>query len=57
MHQSDVTERGLFSLSWPIFIDLLLHFSTFLINTWMVSHVSSKYLAAMAVGNQAFDLF
>ena len=33
MHQSDVTERGLFSLSWPIFIDLLLHFSTFLINT------------------------
>ncbi len=57
MHQTDVTERSLFSLSWPIFIDILLHLATLLINTYMVSHVSTSYLAAMAVGNQVFDLF
>lgn len=57
MNSSDVTERSLFSLSWPIFIDILLHFSTLLINTYMVSHVSTSYLAAMGVGNQVFDLF
>ncbi|CDL82118.1 MATE family efflux transporter [Xenorhabdus szentirmaii] len=57
MHQSDVVDRSLFSLSWPIFIDILLHMATLLINTYMVSHISSSYLAAMGVGNQVFDLF
>lgn len=52
MHQSDVTERSLYSLSWPIFIDIFLHLATLLINTYMVSHVSTAYLAAMGVGNQ-----
>ncbi|WP_159565244.1 MATE family efflux transporter [Budvicia diplopodorum] len=56
MHHNDVTERSLFSLSWPIFIDLFLHFSTLLINTYMISQVSKSYLAAMGVGNQVFDL-
>lgn len=57
MHQSDVTERSLYSLSWPIFIDIFLHLATLLINTYMISHVSTAYLAAMGVGNQVFDLF
>ncbi|MCW2258141.1 putative MATE family efflux protein [Providencia alcalifaciens] len=57
MPQSNVTERSLFSLSWPIFIDIFLHLATLLINTYMVSHVSTAYLAAMGVGNQVFDLF
>lgn len=57
MHQSAVTERSLYSLSWPIFIDIFLHLATLLINTYMVSHVSTAYLAAMGVGNQIFDLF
>lgn len=57
MYSSDVTNRSLYSLSWPIFIDVLLHFATLLINTYMVSHVSTAYLAAMGVGNQVFDLF
>lgn len=57
MPQSAVTERSLFSLSWPIFIDIFLHLATLLINTYMVSHVSTAYLAAMGVGNQVFDLF
>lgn len=53
---NEVTERSLFSLSWPIFIDLFLHFSTLLINTYMVSQVSESYLAAMGSGNLVFDL-
>ncbi|MBC8949811.1 MULTISPECIES: MATE family efflux transporter [Xenorhabdus] len=57
MHQSDVVNRSLFSLSWPIFIDIFLHMATLLINTYMVSHISSAYLAAMGVGNHVFDLF
>ncbi|MDC9582019.1 MATE family efflux transporter [Xenorhabdus sp. PR6a] len=57
MHQSDVVDRSLFSLSWPIFIDIFLHMATLLINTYMVSHISSAYLAAMGVGNHIFDLF
>ncbi|OKP03127.1 MATE family efflux transporter [Xenorhabdus eapokensis] len=57
MHQSDVVDRSLFSLSWPIFIDIFLHMATLLINTYMVSHISSSYLAAMGVGNHVFDLF
>ncbi|MGP1958150.1 MAG: MATE family efflux transporter [Arsenophonus sp.] len=57
MRSSDVIDRSLYSLSWPIFIDVFLHFATLLINTYMVSHVSTSYLAAMGVGNQVFDLF
>ncbi|MEQ1976007.1 MATE family efflux transporter [Xenorhabdus sp. SGI240] len=57
MHQSDVVDRSLFSLSWPIFIDIFLHMATLLINTYMVSHISTAYLAAMGVGNHVFDLF
>lgn len=53
---SDVVDRSLFMLSWPIFIDLFLHFSTLFINTYMVSQVSSHYVAAMGVGNLIFDL-
>ncbi|MCG3471276.1 MATE family efflux transporter [Xenorhabdus bovienii] len=56
MHQSDVVDRSLFSLSWPIFIDIFLHMATLLINTYMVSHISSAYLAAMGGGNLVFDL-
>lgn len=55
-HHNSVTPGSLFSLSAPIFIDLLLHFSTLIINTIMVSMVSRDYVAAMGLGNQVFDL-
>ncbi|ARC54773.1 MATE family efflux transporter [Candidatus Riesia sp. GBBU] len=48
---------SLYSLSWPIFVDILLHFSTILINTYMIGRVSTAYLAAIGIGNQIFDLF
>ncbi|CAJ1814782.1 hypothetical protein LMBIIBHN_02792 [Aeromonas salmonicida] len=46
----------LFSLTWPLFIDLALHFLTGALNTFMVGHVSYQGVAALAVGNQVFDL-
>lgn len=52
----NVADRSLFSLSWPILIDLLLHFATPLINIFMVSKLSTEYLAAMGAGNLMFDL-
>ncbi|GGZ03751.1 MATE family efflux transporter [Shewanella fodinae] len=47
---------SLFMLSWPLFIDLSLHFLTGAINTFMVSHISYREVAALAVGNQVFSL-
>lgn len=50
-----VTDRSLFSISWPIFIDIFLHLVTLLINTWMISHVSMQMVAATAASNQFFE--
>ncbi|MHC5226323.1 MATE family efflux transporter [Ignatzschineria sp. LJL83] len=57
MHSSSdfVLKKSLFSLSWPIFIDILLHLVTLLINTYMISHISQKMVAATAASNQFFD--
>lgn len=52
-----VVDQSLFSLSWPIFIDIFLHLSTLLINTYMISRVSIAMLAATTVANQFFDIF
>lgn len=54
-HTHVVTERSLFSLSWPIFVDIFLHLVTLLINTWMISHVSMQMVAATAASNQFFE--
>ena len=51
-HQS----RSLFSISWPIFIDLTMHFATLMINMAMVGMVSVQSVAELTVGNQVFDL-
>src|SRR5699024_8679880 len=52
-----VVDQSLFSLSWPIFIDIFLHLATLIINTYMISHVSMSMVAATTVGNQFFDIF
>ncbi|BCX79355.1 MATE family efflux transporter [Campylobacter sp. 19-13652] len=44
-------------LSVPIFFDMLLHFLTLLINTYMVTLVSVHLVGAMGAGNQVMDLF
>lgn len=44
-------------LTLPIFIDMLLHFLTLIINTYMVTKVSIHLVGAMGAGNQVMDLF
>ena len=48
--------RSLFYISWPIFIDLTMHFATLMINMAMVGMVSVQSVAELTVGNQVFDL-
>lgn len=55
--ERSVIDQSLFSLSWPIFIDIFLHLATLFINTYMISHVSMSMVAATTVGNQFFDIF
>lgn len=52
----ETPQRSLLSLTWPIFIDLSLHFATLIINTVMVGMVSVKAVAELTIGNQVFDL-
>lgn len=52
----ETPQRSLLSLTWPIFIDLSLHFATLIINTIMVGMVSVKAVAELTIGNQVFDL-
>lgn len=52
----EAPQRSLLSLTWPIFIDLSLHFATLIINTVMVGMVSVKAVAELTIGNQVFDL-
>lgn len=55
IEQKDKQEK-LLTLTWPIFIDLLLHFATLVINMAMVGAVSVSAVAELTVGNQVFDL-
>lgn len=48
--------QSLFQITWPLLIDLGLHFLTAAINTFMVSHVSDQAVAALSVGNQVFEV-
>ncbi|NCB59657.1 MAG: MATE family efflux transporter [Gammaproteobacteria bacterium] len=53
---SVVRSQSLFQITWPLFIDLALHFLTAALNTFMISHVSYQAVAALSVGNQFFDV-
>lgn len=54
--QHSASGLGLFKLSWPIFIDLSMHFTTVIINTVMASMLSLQAVAELNVGSQAFQL-
>ncbi|MGN0916055.1 MAG: MATE family efflux transporter [Succinivibrio sp.] len=49
-------KAGLFALSWPIFIDLAMHFLSVGINTAMVSSLSLTAVAELNLGSQAYQL-
>ncbi|WP_016954718.1 MATE family efflux transporter [Catenovulum agarivorans] len=56
MQISSVKKYSLFALTWPLFIDMALHFFTAAMNTFMIGHISSQGVAALAIGNQVFQL-
>ena len=56
MTDTNVENKSLFQLTWPLFIDIAFHFLTGALNTFMVGKVSYQSVAALAVGNQIFDL-
>lgn len=56
IHDLNSTNKSLFGLTWPIFIDLMLYFGTLIINMMMVGAVSVDSVAELTVGNQVFDL-
>lgn len=56
MTESRAQPQSLFQLTWPLFVDIAFHFLTVALNTFMVGRVSYRLVAALAVGNQIFDL-
>lgn len=57
-----VKSMSLFALSWPIFIDILLHMGTLTINTVMITHAVAPAelthtIGATTIANQVFDIF
>jgi putative MATE family efflux protein len=54
---SSVASNGLLALAWPIFIEHLLHLSTGMVDTFMVSHISDGAVAALGTANQIVTIF
>ena len=50
-------EQSLFSISWPLFIELALHMGIGIIATFMLSHYSDAAVAGVGVANQVLNIF
>jgi putative MATE family efflux protein len=50
-------EQSLFSISWPLFIELALHMGMGIIATFMLSHYSDAAAAGVGVANQLLNIF
>ena len=50
-------EQSLFSISWPLFIELALHMGIGIIATFMLSHYSDAAAAGVGVANQLLNIF
>ncbi|WP_160723833.1 MATE family efflux transporter [Bacillus sp. USDA818B3_A] len=50
-------EQSLFSISWPLFIELLLHMGIGIIATFMLGHYSDSAAAGVGVANQLLNIF
>nr|WP_235714634.1 MATE family efflux transporter [Neobacillus dielmonensis] len=54
---STFQEQSLFSISWPLFIELTLHMGVGIIATFMLGHYSDDAAAGVGVANQLLNLF
>ncbi|WP_238985094.1 MATE family efflux transporter [Bacillus kwashiorkori] len=50
-------EQTLFSITWPLFIELSLHMALGIIATFMLSHYSDNAAAGVGVANQLLSIF
>lgn len=50
-------EQTLFSISWPLFIELALHMGMGIMATFMLSHYSDSAAAGVGVANQLLNIF
>jgi putative MATE family efflux protein len=50
-------EQSLFSITWPLFIELALHMGVGIIATLMLSHYSDDAAAGVGVANQLLNIF
>ncbi|UUZ54581.1 hypothetical protein LP419_00045 [Massilia sp. H-1] len=50
-------QRGLFAITWPIFIEQLSHILPGIVDTFMVSHLGDNAVAGLAVANQIVGFF
>jgi putative MATE family efflux protein len=59
LEQSDnkFNEQSLFSITWPLFIELALHMGVGIIATLMLSHYSDDAAAGVGVANQLLNIF
>ncbi|WP_066072647.1 MATE family efflux transporter [Neobacillus soli] len=54
---SKFQEQTLFSISWPLFIELALHMGMGIVATFMLSHYSDAAAAGVGVANQLLNIF
>ncbi|WP_374537366.1 MATE family efflux transporter [Chitinimonas taiwanensis] len=54
---TSAVKPSLLALAWPIFIEQLLHLTTGMVDTFMVSHISDDAVAALGTANQIVVLF
>ena len=56
-HTNKYQEQTLFSISWPLFIELALHMGIGIAATLMLSHYSDAAAAGVGVANQLLNIF
>lgn len=55
--QNKIQEQTLFSITWPLFIELSLHMGMGIVATLMLSHYSDQAVAGVGVANQLLNIF
>nr|WP_263323339.1 MATE family efflux transporter [Neobacillus sp. Marseille-Q6967] len=55
--ENKLNEQSLFSISWPLFIEIALHMGVGIFATLMLSHYSDDAAAGVGVANQLLNIF
>lgn len=55
--KNNYQEQTLFSITWPLFIELSLHMGMGIVATLMLSHYSDQAVAGVGVANQLLNIF